>query len=85
MQKKINNFFYILNLALPEKLYCLGFGIYLGIFILLVNMYWDINRIPIYIMGMFIILILGLIGINFIQLKAIIKKYIVVIKKYGRI
>lgn len=69
MKQKIQNFFYILELALPDKLCCLSIGIYIGIFVMFIDEYWNINRIPIYIMGIFILIILGLISINYIELK----------------
>lgn len=72
MKQKIQNFFYILELALPDKLCCLSIGIYLGIFSIFIDEYWDIDRIPIYIMGIFIIPIIGLIGINFFDLYTIL-------------
>jgi len=73
MKQKIQNFFNILELILPDKFDCLAIGMYLGIFISLFDTNWNVNPIPIYIMGIFIVLIIGLIGLNYFELKAILK------------
>ena len=69
MLNKIKEYMQLLELIMPDKLSCFMFGFYMGIFIILIDLYWNINRVPIYIMGIFIILALAIITINFIELK----------------